>query len=413
MYRDRLPSRALLTRATVATLALFFTSITPLRLDAQGQSAATPQPQTERHGYGYGATTVIVPTVQTPQQPAATTDDAAVHLDQLMTLREWDATGVARLRPDERAALEAWVQKYRGDRLESPAHAGDANASTAVASNGDVSSLPPSQPSAPASAAPAAGYASAFAVPTGPPAANQAPAAGPSYSAPYGVPPTAAQVPPGYAPAPAYAPPQASQPAAFPGPQQTAPPTGYAPAAPQYQPTYQPNYQPAYQPNYQPAYQPPPNPQPTPAYAPQGYPAYAQPSYAPPAGSAPAPAVAYPIAPSAPYAQPVAPAPSPYTSTAAPASPSAPAGAVVKTGLAVQAVQVGNRFVSLNDGSMWDVYPGDRAEVGVWRAQDPVYVRLATTTTSGGFDRELVNATRNVLVRVKFAGQIENSGGGR
>lgn len=432
MYHDRLPSRAAATRGTVAALALLFTAWVPQRLGAQqSQSAPTPEPQTERHGYAYGVPSVVMPTVQTtPQaaQPAATNDDAAtVHLDQLMTLREWDATGVARLRPNERAALEAWMQRYRGDLLDNAAHAPDAGSAPA-ASNGNVSSLPAAQPTP--APTPAAGYASAFAVPASPPVASQGPVAsapvypGTAYAAPAAAPQYAPTYAPASGPPPAVSPPAAYPPAAVPQPMpqptyQPAPPQGYQPA---YQPTtYQPSYQssaqptyPTYQPGYQPTPQPAPAPVSAPVYAPQQYPAAAPPAYAPaPAAATAPPTVAYPTAPSAPtpYAQPVAPAASPYAVTVVPASPAAPAGAIVKTGLAVQSVQVGNRFVSLTDGSMWDVYPGDRAEVGVWRSQDPVYVRLATTTTSGGFDRELVNASRNVLARVKFAGQIE--GGGR
>jgi hypothetical protein len=106
--------------------------------------------------------------------------------------------------------------------------------------------------------------------------------------------------------------------------------------------------------------------------------------------------------------QPIAPSypGSSYSVAAAPTAPLAPTGAVVRTGLSVQSVLVGNRFVSLTDGSMWDVYPADRPEAGVWRSSDPVYVRLATTNVTGGYDREIVNASRNVLVRARFAGEV-------
>jgi hypothetical protein len=77
---------------------------------------------------------------------------------------------------------------------------------------------------------------------------------------------------------------------------------------------------------------------------------------------------------------------------------------VIATGLSIQNIRGTNRFVTLSDGTMWDIYPGDRSEVGVWRAQDPAYVRLPTTTVTGGYDREIVNASRNVLVRAKFVG---------
>jgi hypothetical protein len=61
--------------------------------------------------------------------------------------------------------------------------------------------------------------------------------------------------------------------------------------------------------------------------------------------------------------------------------------------------------VTLSDGSTWDVYPKDRGEASVWKAPDPVYIRLATTAIAGGYDRELVNTSRNVLIRVRLAGQ--------
>jgi len=220
----------------------------------------------------------------------------------VMTRREWDATGVARLRPDERAALEAWVQKYRDNVRQTAASRAGA------VSNGDVASTP--QP-----AVPPTGYFSSYAAPVAPPAAA------PSYAAP-------------------------AAPPAYP----TTPQPSYPSAPPQY--TTAPQYAPA--------------PVPPPSY---------------PSATQPAPQSAPPLA---------------------------AAGAVIKTGLSVQDIRGGNRFVSLSDGSMWDVYAADRGETSVWRIQDPVYVRTATTPVSGGYDREIVNASRNVLIRVKYVGEVGN-----
>lgn len=412
MYPSHLPRVTAATSGLMAAVALCATATIGHQLGAQQvQSATTPTAQTERHGYGYGVASVVVPTPNpTPQAPLPQAsapapqvveqiDEPSVHLDQLMTLREWDATGVARLRPEERVALEAWVEKYRNGLLDNTSRPNDAQPSTPTAAvNGDVAPPAEAQPTAPT--APSAAY--------GPPP-TYAPPVGPSYVTP------APQIQPAYAP-PSYAAPapmsgSASQPMAY-----AAPPASYA------YPTQGAPYQAppvSYQPNYQPV----------PVAAPQSAVAPVAPqSYAPPQAYAtypqpaapqaavnpiPAPAVQYPTAPSAPaqafQPQPLAPmTPTPYAVTAVPAAPPAPAGAVVKTGLAVKNVQGGSRFVSLTDGSMWDVYTPDRGEVGVWRAQDPVYVRLATTNISGGYDREIVNASRNVLVRVKFAGQLES-----
>jgi hypothetical protein len=209
-----------------------------------------------------------------------------VHLDDVMTRREWDATGVARLRPEERAALEAWVQRYRDNARQSAA----SKPVSGSVSNGDVASTP-------APVAPPTGYMSSYAAPVAPP---------PSGS-PYPVP----------APAPQYA---------------------ARAAAPQY------------------------------------------------TSQAPAP---------------------PYPAAAEPATAAPPAGTVIKAGLTVQDIRGANRFISLSDGSMWDVYSADRGETSVWRIQDPVDVRT-TTSIAAGYDREIVNASRNVLVRVKYVGQVGN-----
>jgi hypothetical protein len=407
MHPSRLPRVIIATPALMAAVALCFTAGNSHRLGAQqAPSTTTPSPQTERHGYGYGVASVVVPTTPGPlpqasapaPQVAEQSDDPSVHLDQLMTLREWDATGVARLRPDERAALEAWVQKYRSELLEGASRGTDAEPS-AVASNGDVTPPPEAQPAAPT--APSAGYAPAYAAPSTPSYEPPTPQAQPAY------------LPPAYAPT-APPPGNASQPMGYSTPSASTPPYAYPPQGATYQPAPPTSYQPSYQPAPAAAPQPAVAPFNAQGYAPpQAYAAYPQP--APPqapVNPAPAPAVQYPTAPSAPsqvfQPQPMAPmTATPYSVTAVPAAPPAPAGAVVKTGLAVKSVQGGNRFVSLTDGSMWDVYAPDRGEVGVWRSQDPVYVRLATTSVSGGYDREIVNASRNVLVRVKFAGQMD------
>lgn len=410
MYPSRMPRVTAATSGLMAAVALCATAGIGRHVGAQQvQSATTPTTQTERHGFGYGVASVVVATPPTlPPQASAPApqvveqiDEPSVHLDQLMTLREWDATGVARLRPDERTALEAWVQKYRNGLLDNASRTTDAEPSApAAALNGEVA--PPSESPPAASMAPSARYA---------PSPSYVAPVGPSYVTP------AQQVQPAFAP-PGYAAPASAS--GSPGPL-----AGYS--APSTQPAYAyPTQGAPYQSppvSYQSNYQPVPMAAPQPAVAavgpqsyapPQAFSAYAQPTVPPAAvNPVPAPAVQYPIAPSAPAAafqpQPLAPTmATPYSVTVVPAAPPAPAGAVVKTGLAVKSVQGGSRFVSLTDGSMWDVYAQDRGEAGVWRAQDPVYVRLATTNVSGGYDREIVNASRNVLVRVKFAGQLES-----
>ena len=289
-------------------------AIPPAVYAQQAHSTTPPSGSTERRGFGYGigstatiaestpftsAPSTPAPTVAAPTTPSTaelaadssapvaslangsetrtTTDqDSTVRLDDVMTPREWNATGVARLRPDERAALAAWVRRYRDSVRQ------DMESKPVVGSqsNGDVAS-------AGAPVAPPTGYFSSFAAPVAPPSSAS------SYPVPAPTPPT---------------------------------PTGDA--------------------------------------APQ------------------------------------------HTGSAQPATPpSPPAGTVINSGLSIRDIRDSSRFITLSDGSMWDVYSADRGETSVWRIKDPIYVRTASTSVPGGFDGELVNASRNVLVRVRYIGQ--------
>jgi len=348
MRCNPLPHIATATPARIAIVAILCAAPAGHQLFAQQSQpkTSTAASPTERRGVGYGVgrapATAPAPTVETPQAAQATQAAPApvpppvdstqlstgVHLDEIMTLREWNSTGVAKLAPEERAALEAWIAKYRYVVLDSAVRASESSAAQpGAASNGEV-------------AAPAG---SAFSPPSPPAFTPGAPQAGSLAQVPAYPSPTP--------PAPAYAYPQA-------------PGQGYPPTAPQ-------NYQPPAAPQ---------------GYAPGAYPANPQ-------SPGPATPPAYPATPTPAYP---------------PAAPAPAVGANGTIGLSILDVRGGNRFVTLSDGTMWDVYPGDRTEVGVWRTQDPAYVRLGTTTVGGGYDREIVNASRNVLVRVKFVGQGAN-----
>jgi hypothetical protein len=407
MHRTRLPHMPASTSAWVATVAILVGVGAPHQLRAQQvQSTTPPASPSERRGFGYGAGSVVSTAVAQPAaqpappvtvaaaSPADAVEESGIHLDAVMTRREWDATGVARLRPDERAALEEWVQKYRTELLDSAASTAQSGGVPA----GDVAQSAP--------VAPTTGYAGQYApvtpAPSYPPAGYEPPQSyAPSYTPGTQQPAGSQSQGPAYPPAQAYP---------YPSPAaqtyQPAPAQSYQPGpGPAYQPAPPPNYQPAPPPSYQPA--------PPQGYAPQSYPAYPpqQPvGAAAPSSVAPVPTMPYPTTPTVLppqflQVQPMAAAAAPNTVTAGPQSPSLSAGAVIKTGVLIQDVRGGNRFVSLSDGTMWDIYPADRGEASVWRSEDPVYVRAGTTTVSGGYDREIVNAWRNVLIRVKFVGQ--------
>ncbi|HZS61731.1 MAG TPA: hypothetical protein VFA43_20825 [Gemmatimonadaceae bacterium] len=93
---------------------------------------------------------------------------------------------------------------------------------------------------------------------------------------------------------------------------------------------------------------------------------------------------------------PMAPTPAP-TAVASP-RPVAPANAHTVTG-----IRSGSRFVQIDDGSVWDIYPADQSETAAWQVGDNVTVRVAAQAY-GEFDHELVNGQRTGPVRAKFMG---------
>jgi hypothetical protein len=74
-----------------------------------------------------------------------------------------------------------------------------------------------------------------------------------------------------------------------------------------------------------------------------------------------------------------------------------------KNAHAVTAIRSGSRYITLDDGSVWDVYPSDQTETATWQAGDLVQVRVAPVAY-GEFDHELVNNQRTGPVRAKFMG---------
>jgi hypothetical protein len=95
---------------------------------------------------------------------------------------------------------------------------------------------------------------------------------------------------------------------------------------------------------------------------------------------------------------PVAPAPAPAATAAANTRALPPANAHTVTG-----IRSGSRFVQIDDGSVWDVYPADQTETANWQVGDFVTVRVASQAY-GEFDHELVNSQRTGPVRAKFMG---------
>lgn len=97
-------------------------------------------------------------------------------------------------------------------------------------------------------------------------------------------------------------------------------------------------------------------------------------------------------------------------SFAAPAGPPAPVTSAANTRALppanshqVTGIRSGSRFVQIDDGSVWDVYPADQSETANWQVGDNVTVRVAQQAY-GDFDHELVNAQRTGPVRAKFMG---------
>jgi hypothetical protein len=95
------------------------------------------------------------------------------------------------------------------------------------------------------------------------------------------------------------------------------------------------------------------------------------------------------------------------------AAPAAPAAAVTPMANTralppvnshqVTGIRSGSRFVQIDDGSVWDIYPADQSETANWQVGDNVTVREAQQAY-GDFDHELVNAQRTGPVRAKFMG---------
>jgi hypothetical protein len=86
------------------------------------------------------------------------------------------------------------------------------------------------------------------------------------------------------------------------------------------------------------------------------------------------------------------------------ATPAANTRAVAPTNAhAVTGIRSGSRFVQIDDGSVWDIYPADQSETAQWQVGDFVQVRVANQAY-GDFDHELVNSQRTGPVRAKFMG---------
>ena len=91
-------------------------------------------------------------------------------------------------------------------------------------------------------------------------------------------------------------------------------------------------------------------------------------------------------------------APAPTAMNAAITRTLPPANAHTVTG-----IRSGSRFVQIDDGSVWDIYPADQTETANWQVGDYVTVRTANQAY-GEFDHELVNSQRTGPVRAKFMG---------
>jgi len=91
-------------------------------------------------------------------------------------------------------------------------------------------------------------------------------------------------------------------------------------------------------------------------------------------------------------------APAPAATAAVNTRAVAPANAHTVTG-----IRSGSRYVQIDDGSVWDIYPADQTETAAWQVGDNVTVRVASQAY-GEFDHELVNSQRTGPVRAKFMG---------
>ena len=93
--------------------------------------------------------------------------------------------------------------------------------------------------------------------------------------------------------------------------------------------------------------------------------------------------------------------------TPPPPAPAAPAANTRSVAAAnthtVTGIRSGSRYVQIDDGSVWDIYPADQTETAGWQVGDNVTVRVASQAY-GEFDHELVNSQRTGPVRAKFMG---------
>jgi hypothetical protein len=65
-----------------------------------------------------------------PPAPANASSGGGVHLDELMSLHEYTATGLTTLKPQEVQALELWVERYRASLIDSATRAAQQHLST-------------------------------------------------------------------------------------------------------------------------------------------------------------------------------------------------------------------------------------------------------------------------------------------
>jgi hypothetical protein len=76
--------------------------------------APAPAPQ-----YGSVSTLTVDTNPPAPAAGPAAAGSSTIRLDEMMSLHEWDASGAARLKPQELAVLERWIERYRAALLDS------------------------------------------------------------------------------------------------------------------------------------------------------------------------------------------------------------------------------------------------------------------------------------------------------
>jgi hypothetical protein len=77
--------------------------------------------------------------------------------------------------------------------------------------------------------------------------------------------------------------------------------------------------------------------------------------------------------------------------------------------IAIRAVTNGAGFVTLADGTEWQIALGDRTRVQQWRPGDHVIVRFAPIVMQPNFEYRLVNGRDKSQALVAFAGQSDTS----